>query len=102
MSETRLDHLEIRLAGFDERLRHIEETVIRIATLLEATLPHLATKAKVADLRADLTNKLADLRADLANKPSRGYLWTVMAAMIASFAAALAAVGVLLPYLPHH
>jgi hypothetical protein len=72
-------------------LTRIEETVIRIDERLAAILPHLATKAE-----------LADLRAQLADKPNRLYRWGVMAAMTGAYTAALAAVGVLLTYLPRH
>jgi hypothetical protein len=44
---------------------------------IDATLPHLATKA------------------ELAEKPSRAYLWGVMAAMVGAQAVALAAAGLL-------
>lgn len=86
MSEARIDRLEKRLDGFEDRLRRIEEIVIRIDERLAATLPTLATKAELAD------------------KPSRLYMWGVMAAMTAAYTAALAAIGVLLAFLPqfHH
>jgi hypothetical protein len=74
----------------NERLRRIEETVTRIDERLAAVLPHLATKAE-----------LAEPRAELADSPSRLYMWGVMAAMTGAYTAALAAVGVLLTYLPH-
>jgi hypothetical protein len=44
---------------------------------IDATLPHLATKA------------------ELAEKPSRAYLWGVMAAMVGAQAVALAAAGLI-------
>jgi hypothetical protein len=93
MSEARIDHLETRLDGFEERLRRIEEIVIRIDERLATILPTLATKAE-----------LADLRTELAGKPGRLYMWGVIAAMTAAYTAALAAVGVLLTFLPqlHH
>lgn len=78
MSEARIDRLETRLDGFEDRLRHIEEIVIRIDERLAATLPTLATKAELAD------------------KPSRLYLWGVIAAMTAAYTAGI---GVLLTYL---
>jgi hypothetical protein len=95
MSEACPDRLEARLDRFDERLRHIDETVIRIDERLATVLPHLATKAELADLKAEMAAQLAD-------KPSRLYMWGVMAAMMTgAYTAALAAIGVLLSYLPH-
>jgi hypothetical protein len=81
MSEARIDRFELRLDAFEDRLRHVEEILIRIDERLAATLPTLATKAEVTD------------------KPSRLYMWGVMAAMTTAYTAA---VGVLLTYLPHH
>jgi hypothetical protein len=107
MSEARVDHLEARLA-------RIEETVSRIDERLAATLPHLATKAELVAVearlstlphlatKAELTDGLSELRVLLADKPSRLYMWGVMAALTGAYTAALAAIGVLLTYLPHH
>ena len=64
----------------------------RIEATLASTLPHLATKAELAELRADL-------RADMAEKPSKTYLWGVVgvlvAAIVASYGAGLAAIALL-------
>jgi hypothetical protein len=68
---------------------------------IDATLPHLVTKADVADLRTETRTELAGLHAELARMPSHGYLWMVMAAMTVAFSAALAGAGLLLTYLPH-
>jgi hypothetical protein len=54
MSETRLDYLGTRVDALDDRLRRIEETVIRTDERLAGVLPHHATKAEVADLKAEL------------------------------------------------
>jgi hypothetical protein len=106
MSETRLDYLGTRVDALDDRLRRIEETVIRTDERLAAVLPHLATKAELADLKADMVGDLADLKAELlvqlADKPGRLYMWGVIAAMTAAYTAALAAIAILLTYLPHH
>jgi hypothetical protein len=56
--------------------------VIRIEATLAATLPHLATKADVANLRAEL-----------ADKPSRTYLWGVLSALCTAYACCLAALA---------
>ncbi len=91
MSELRQDRLEARLG-------RIEETVARIDERLAATLPHLATKAEQADLRTELTSEIGKLRAEIADKPSRGYLWGVMAAMVGAQAVALAAAGLIFAF----
>ena len=105
MSEVRLDNLGTRLDAFEDRLRRIEETVIRTDERLAAVLPYLATKAELADLKAEMIGHLADLKTgmigQLADKPGRLYMWGVIAAMTAAYTAALAAVGILLTYLPH-
>ena len=51
--------------------------------MLAATLPHLATKAE-----------LAELRAELADKPSKTYMWGVLATLITAYAAGLAALAI--------
>lgn len=51
--------------------------VARMEARLEAVLPHLATKA------------------DLAEKPSKTYMWGILAVLLAAYACGLAAVAVL-------
>jgi hypothetical protein len=80
MNDARIDRLEARLA-------RIEQAIIRIEERLAVTLPHLATKAELAD------------------KPSRHYSWSVRAAMTAAYTVALAAGAtgaMVLTYLMHH
>jgi hypothetical protein len=55
----------------------LEPMIIRIDERLNTTFPHLATKA------------------DLAEKPSRAYLWGVMAAMVGAQAVALGAAALI-------
>ncbi|MEO9188718.1 MAG: hypothetical protein ABI224_01765 [Acetobacteraceae bacterium] len=73
-------------------LTRLELAIARIEAMLAATIPHLATKAQVAELGAEL-------RAELAEKPSKAYLWLVLGvlvtAILGSFGAGLAAVSVL-------
>ena len=91
--------MEARVSRLEEDMRDVkagwsrmEATLVRVEALLEATLPHLATKAQLAELSAEL-------RAELAEKPSKTYLWAVMGvlitAILGSFAAGLAAISVL-------
>src|SRR6476646_8212005 len=75
MSEART---EDRLGRVEEDIREIKTTlgglvplINRIDERLNTALPHLATKAELADLRTELLTALA-------NKPGRGYLWGVM------------------------
>jgi hypothetical protein len=93
MSEARVDRLEADIRDIKGILARLEPMIIRI----DATLPSLANKAELADLRTELLTTLAD-------KPSRGYLWGVMGMMVASYTAALAAAALLasiiLPRLP--
>jgi hypothetical protein len=104
-------------------LARFERMIIRI----DATLPHLATKAELADIRAAMSDRfsttgtaladlptetrgrfstmattLADLRSELGRKPGRGYMWTVMAALTAAYTAAFTAARALLTYLVRH
>jgi hypothetical protein len=58
MSEARVDRLE---AEIGERLRRVEEAVIRIEATLTASQPHLATKAELADLHVEMATGFGDL-----------------------------------------
>lgn len=95
----------------------LEPLIVR----MDAVLPHLATKADVADLRGELSAEIARTRGDLsseiartrgdlsaeiadtrgnlaasiAEKPGKTYLWGVMTALVAAYAAGLAALAVL-------
>ena len=55
----------------------LDTAIARIETKLDATLPHLATKA------------------DLSEKPSKTYMWGVLAALLTAYACGLAALAVL-------
>jgi hypothetical protein len=73
----------------------LRQAVTRIEATLTATLPHLATKAEVAEILQTLPHlatkaELADLRADLAERPSRTYLWAVLAVLCTAYASGLA------------
>ncbi len=68
---------------------------------IEAILPTLATQTTVARIESTLTATLPHLatKAELAEKPSKTYLWAVVGvlitAMFGAFGAGLAAVSVL-------
>jgi len=81
----------------------MEAAIIRIEAMLTATLPHLATKADLADLRSEMKADYADLKADLksdiarldADKPGKAYMWGVLAVLPTAYACGLAALAVL-------
>ncbi len=91
--------LELRVARLEDDMREMKSVLgqimpilTRIDATLIGTLPHLATKAELSELRAEL-------RAELADKPGKAYLWAVIgvliAAVVASYGAGLAAIAML-------
>jgi hypothetical protein len=84
MSEARIDRLDEDIRDIKATLARLEPMVIRI----DATLPHVATKAELAPGLAEVTIALAD-------KPSRGYMWLVVGTLIVAYAAGLAVLAVL-------
>jgi hypothetical protein len=82
----------------------LKSIVARIEAKLDAMLPHLATKADLAATQSGLTRMQATLdatlphlatKADLAEKPSKTYMWGVLAALLTAYACGLAALAVL-------
>jgi hypothetical protein len=103
--ETRISRLEEDVRDVKATLAQMVPTIVRIDSMLTATLPHLATKAELAELRAgfksDTSAIMATLAhlattAELAEKPGKAYLWGVLAALIATYASGLAGLAVLL------
>ena len=90
--ETRVSRLEEEQRDMRASLVRLELAVARIEAMLAATLPHLATKAEMETLRAEL-------RGELAEKPGKAYLWLVLGvlvtAILGSFGAGLAAISIL-------
>jgi hypothetical protein len=76
-TEARLDRIEEDIREIKTTLGRLEPLIIRIDERLKTELPYLATKA------------------ELAEKPSRAYLWGVMAAMVGAQAVALAATALI-------
>jgi hypothetical protein len=76
-SEARLDRIEEDVREIKTTLKELAPLIVRIDERLRTELPHLATKA------------------ELAEKPSRAYLWGVMAAMVGAQAVALAATALI-------
>ncbi len=83
------------MSELKESLRRLENAVTRIQATLDATLPHLATKAELAELRAETKADFASLRAELADKPSKVYMWGVLTALLTAYACGLAALAIL-------
>ena len=78
----RLDHLERDVREIKTTLARLEPMIIRIDERLVAELPHLATKA------------------ELAEKPGRGELWGAIAAMVGAQAVIAAVLAVILTWSP--
>ncbi|HVC59284.1 MAG TPA: hypothetical protein VND19_02825 [Acetobacteraceae bacterium] len=158
--EVRISRLEDDVRDGKATLAQMVPMLVRIDSMLTATLPHLATKAEFAELRAEVKSDIAGLRtevksdiaglrtevksdlaelraesrsdlgglraqvnsdvgglrtvvksdtsaiiatlahlatkAELAEKPSKAYLWGVLAALIAAYATGLAGLAILL------
>jgi hypothetical protein len=102
MSESRT---EDRLSRLEEDIRDIKAMLAQLMPMvvrIDATLPHLATKAEVttvlSDLRIEMNTGLTELRTEIgtlgnaiAHKPSRGEMWAMMGAMTGAFAVILTA-----------
>jgi hypothetical protein len=86
--ETRVTRLEEDMRDVKSAIGRLEATTLEIKVMLAATLPHLATKAEVADLKGDLTAALAD-------KPGKTCMWGVLAVLLTAYACGLAALAVL-------
>ena len=80
--------LDERMGRLEERIGRVELAVVRIEALLAATLPHLATKAEVADLRTDMV-------AGFADKPGKTYMWGILAVLLTAYACGLAGLAIL-------
>ena len=111
--EVRVSRLEIDVHEMRATMGRLELLVTEIKATLDATLPHLATKAEVADLRVetadlraewkqdigqlrtDMADMRTELKTDLAEKPSKTYMWGVMAALLTAYACGLAALAIL-------
>jgi hypothetical protein len=69
--------------GLDRRVSRVETALVEIKAMLAASLPHLASRAELAQLRGDL-------RTDLGEKPGKLYMWGILAVLVAAYAAGLA------------
>jgi hypothetical protein len=75
--EARISRLEEDMRDVKSSVARLEATAIRIEAMLAATLPHLATKA------------------ELAEKPGKTYMWGILAVLLTAYACGLAGLAVL-------
>jgi hypothetical protein len=64
--EEPIARLETRGDRPDAVVQRLEMGFIRLETMLAATLPHLATKAELANTRADVQTLRIELKSDIA------------------------------------
>ena len=67
-----------------ETLTDLRVMIARMDARLDAQLPHLATKAEIAELRAEL-----------AEKPNKTYMWGILGVLLTAYACGLAALAIL-------
>jgi hypothetical protein len=103
--EFRVGRLETDMTEVKATLGRLEPLIVRIDEQLRSTLPHLATKAEVQTLRADMESRFGDMEGrfagmegrfagmesrfasmevKLADKPGKAYMWGVIGVMTAS------------------
>ncbi|HEY2619460.1 MAG TPA: hypothetical protein VGI78_19120 [Acetobacteraceae bacterium] len=87
-TELRLDRLEADVRDMRVTLGRLEPLIIRIDERLNATLPHLATKAELATAVTSLTTALGD-------KPGKTFLVGSIGVLLAAYALGLAGVAAL-------
>jgi hypothetical protein len=75
--EARISRLEEDMRDVKSAVGRLEATTIEIKAMLAATLPHLATKA------------------ELAEKPGKTYMWGILAVLLTAYACGLAGLAVL-------
>lgn len=127
VSKVEADIRDIKSSTFD-----IREIIIRMDAKLDATLPHLATKAEFAELRTEMATGFSNLRTEMisgdaalrhemmaestalrkeiadistalrvemvagfAEKPSKTYMWGILAVLLTAYGCGLAGLAVL-------
>jgi hypothetical protein len=83
--------MDARVTRLENNVREVKATLAQMLPMIvriDATLPHLATKAELTELRSELGPELAD-------KPGKAYLWAVLAVLLAAYAAGLAAIALI-------
>ena len=101
-------------------LAELKVVMVRIDTRIETQLPHLATKADVAELEArmerrfnefndrfdgrfgtvegrfgEVSSRFGEIEARLAAMPSKTYMWGILGVLLTGYACGLAALAVL-------
>ena len=92
MSDTTAD---IRLDRLEATLARLEPMIVRIDEQLRSTLPHLSTRAELANLRAELKTDIANVTIALAEKPSKAFVVGLIALLTALYALGLASLAAL-------
>jgi len=82
--EPRLSRVETDVRDLKDTLAEPKMMVARMDARLDATLPHLATKAD-----------LAQIEVKLSDKPGKAYMWGILTALLTAYACGLAALAVL-------
>jgi hypothetical protein len=86
--QTTSNRLEATTVRLEERMGRVEIGIAEIKAMLAATLPHLATKAELAELRSEMV-------AGFADKPSKTYMWGILAVLLTAYTCGLAGLAVL-------
>jgi hypothetical protein len=110
LMEDRVARLEEDMRDVKSVLSRLEPMIVRIDATLTSTLPNLATKAEIAELRIEVTKEIAEVRTDLtkeivdlrlemiqrfADVPTKTYLWGILGGLITAYGAGLAALAVI-------
>ena len=119
MREERAARARLEFAVLEVRTMQTrqEAAILEVKTILLTTLPHLATKADVADAKSELRSEVADCRVEVvgcrtevadakselkldiarldADKPGKAYMWGILAVLLTAYACGLAGLAVL-------
>ena len=105
--------MEARVSRLEEDMRDVRATLSRLEPMIvriDATMPHLARRSDLADLRTELKGDVSELRTEmvtefgkvrveLASKASLAGVWTVGITLFGLTLAGMAAGAVYLPFL---
>jgi predicted RNase H-like nuclease (RuvC/YqgF family) len=93
--EENMQEVKASLIRLDERTIRLENTLTEIKAMLAATLPHLATKAELAAGLAEQRERISELTIAMTEKPSKTYMWGILAVLLTAYACGLAGLAVL-------
>jgi chromosome segregation ATPase len=104
--DAKFERLEAKFDRIETAFQRLELGFVRLEAMLTATLPYLATKVELAATRAEvqangssiiaLRSELkSDITAGLVEKPSKTYMWGILAVLPAAYACGLAALAAL-------